>query len=153
MLKLPADVLDQVAQGKLTLGHAKALLVLAAAPAGDGSGGASDPLGQEYSGQDGAARRAELISAVAFKVVNGELSVRKTEELVTAVLTGDKKKEEKPAPPVDPNVKNAQEKLQAALGMKVVIEDHKGRGKVVISYSSLDDFDVLLKSFGAGGER
>jgi ParB family chromosome partitioning protein len=140
VLKLPADVLEQVAAGTLSLGHAKALCTLTGVEG-------------DAAGANEAAKRAEMISAVAFKVIHGGLSVRKTEELVTAVLTGDKKKEEKWVPPVDPNVRDAAEKLQAALGLKVVIEDHKGRGKVVIAYSNLDDFEVLMNSFGPRGIR
>jgi ParB family chromosome partitioning protein len=74
--------------------------------------------------------------------------VRKTEELVNFVLHGKPKKLEKPAPPVDPNVRDAQGQLQHALGLKVTIEDRNGKGKVIIEYSNLDDFEVLMNSFG-----
>ena len=53
------------------------------------------------------------------------------------------KKEPKAKPPVDPNVRDAQERLQRTLGMKVTIEDHNGRGKVIIEYARLEDFDTL----------
>jgi ParB family chromosome partitioning protein len=39
-----------------------------------------------------------------------------------------------------------QEQLQRALGLKVHIEDHNGRGKVIIEYGRLDDFDTLLET-------
>jgi ParB family chromosome partitioning protein len=55
------------------------------------------------------------------------------------------KREPKPEPPVDPNVREVQERLQRALGLKVQIEDHKGRGKVIIEYAKLEDFDTLLE--------
>ena len=55
------------------------------------------------------------------------------------------KKEPKPEVPVDPNVREVQERLQRALGLKVQIEDHKGRGKVIIEYAKLEDFDTLLE--------
>ena len=45
------------------------------------------------------------------------------------------KKEPKPEPPVDPNVREVEERLQRALGLKVHIEDHNGRGKVIIEYA------------------
>jgi ParB family transcriptional regulator, chromosome partitioning protein len=44
-----------------------------------------------------------------------------------------------------PNVKAAQEKLQRALCLRVRIEDNKGRGKVVIEYARLEDFDSLME--------
>ncbi len=56
-----------------------------------------------------------------------------------------KKKEPKPVAPVDPNVKEVEEQLQRALGLKVHIEDKNGRGRVVIEYSDLADFDGLLE--------
>jgi ParB family chromosome partitioning protein len=46
---------------------------------------------------------------------------------------------------IDPNVRDAQERLQRALGLKVTIEDHNGRGKVVIEYARLEDFDALME--------
>lgn len=121
LLTLPEEVQVAVEDGRLTMGHAKALLTL------------KDP---------------EARSVVAFKVLTQELSVRKTEELVNFVQHGAEKKVEKPAPPVDPNVREAEEQLQRALGLKVTIEDHKGKGRVIIQYSDLDDFETLMNSFG-----
>ncbi len=55
------------------------------------------------------------------------------------------KKDPKPEPPIDPNVREVQERLQRALGLKVHIEDHDGHGKVIIEYGRLEDFDTLLE--------
>jgi ParB family chromosome partitioning protein len=55
------------------------------------------------------------------------------------------KKEPKPEQPLDPNVREVQERLQRALGLKVHIEDNNGRGKVIIEYARLEDFDTLLE--------
>jgi ParB family chromosome partitioning protein len=55
------------------------------------------------------------------------------------------KKEPKAEPPIDPNVRDAQEQLQRALGLKVTIDDHNGRGRVVIEYGRLEDFDALME--------
>jgi ParB family chromosome partitioning protein len=49
---------------------------------------------------------------------------------------------------IDPNVREAQERLQRSLGLKVRIEDKNGRGKVIIEYSKLEDFDTLLETLG-----
>ena len=51
----------------------------------------------------------------------------------------------KPEVPVDPNIRDVQERLQRALGLKVNIDDHNGRGKVIIEYARLEDFDSLLE--------
>ncbi len=36
--------------------------------------------------------------------------------------------------------------MQRKLGLKVLIEDKKGRGRVIIEYSGLEDFDLLLEA-------
>jgi ParB family chromosome partitioning protein len=43
-------------------------------------------------------------------------------------------------------VREVEERLQRALGLKVRIEDHNGRGKVIIEYARLEDFDHLLEA-------
>ena len=120
LLKLPASVQDRVEKGILSFGHARALLAL-------------------YS--------AEEIEKAAQKVVALSLSVRQTENFVQGQIHPEKKlkKEEKPAPVVDPNVREAQLQLQRALGMKVSIEDKNGRGRVIIEYARLEDFDKLVE--------
>ena len=57
------------------------------------------------------------------------------------------KKEPKPEPPVDPNVRDVQERLAARPRPEGHIEDHNGRGKVIIEYARLEDFDTLLEQF------
>jgi ParB family chromosome partitioning protein len=123
LLRLPKGIQTRVEDGELSFGHAKALLAL-----------------QHYPG----------IENVAQRVCSLSLSVRQTENLVQTLLYPEKnKKEPKPEPPVDPNVKEVAERLQRALGLKVHIEDSKGHGRVVIEYSDLTDFDGLLEKLGA----
>jgi ParB family chromosome partitioning protein len=77
------------------------------------------------------------------------MSVRQTESYVQGLLNPEKKKlkgEEKEKQPVDPNVREARDRLQRALGLKVSIEDKNGRGRVIIEYSRLEDFDALLET-------
>jgi len=50
----------------------------------------------------------------------------------------------------DPNVHEAQLKLQRKLGLRVKIEDKRGKGRVVIEYANLEDFDSLMEALGAG---
>lgn len=120
LLRLPQSVQSLVERGQLSFGHAKALLGLNHHP--------------------------ELEKA-AQRVASLSLSVRQTEAMVQGMLYPEKaKKEPKPEPPVDPNVKEVAEQLQRALGLKVRIEDHKGRGRVIIEYARLEDFDALLET-------
>lgn len=120
LLRLPPEVQGKVEAGVLTFGHARALLSL------------EDP---------------EAISKAAQKVVALSMSVRQTESYVQGIVNPEKRKsEEKVKEPLDPNVREARDLLQRALGLKVTIEDRKGKGRVIIEYSSLSDFDELLET-------
>jgi ParB family chromosome partitioning protein len=119
LLKLPTEVQVNVEEGVLTFGHARALLPL------------EDP---------------QSILKAAQKVRALSMSVRQTESYVQKLLSpvpaGQDEQKEKP---IDPNVREVQESLQRALGLKVRIEDKKGRGRIVIEYGQLDEFDRLLE--------
>ena len=121
LLKLPASVQARVEAGELSFGHARTLLAF---------------------------EHAEEIEKAAKRVFDLSLSVRQTETYVQGLLHPERaaKKEAKPEPPVDPNIREVQERLQRALGLKVHIEDHAGRGKVIIEYARLEDFDALLET-------
>ncbi|MGC1421054.1 MAG: ParB/RepB/Spo0J family partition protein [Terracidiphilus sp.] len=119
LLSMPDGVQKLVESNALTFGHAKVLLGLKLHPD---------------------------FEKTAQRVSNLSLSVRQTETLVQGILFPEKnKKEPKPETPVDPNVKEVEEQLQRALGLKVHIEDKNGRGRVIIEYGDLADFDGLLE--------
>src|SRR5882724_4456875 len=86
---------------------------------------------------------AEPISKAAKHVIVQALSVRKTEELVYNLLhpVEKAKKQEKPQ---DPNVREAARLMQQSLGVRVEIDDNKGKGKIVLKYASLEDFDRIV---------
>jgi ParB family transcriptional regulator, chromosome partitioning protein len=119
LLRLPSEVQQKVEVGDLSFGHARALLSL---------------------------ESPESILKAAQKVGALSMSVRQTETYVQGILHPEKKAkaEEKAKPPLDPNVREARDQLQRALGLKVTIEDKNGRGRVIIEYSRLEDFDGLL---------
>jgi ParB family chromosome partitioning protein len=121
LLKLPEVVQARVDTGELSFGHAKALLALNHHPS---------------------------ISRVALRIAANSLSVRQAQELVQSMLFPKDAgpKEEKPEPVIDPNVREVKERLQRALGLKVTIEDKNGRGRVIIDYAKLEDFDTLLEN-------
>jgi len=120
LLKLPSTVQARVESGELSFGHARTLLAF---------------------------EHAEEMEKAAQRIVERSLSVRQTESYVQGLLHPEKaaKKDPKPVPPVDPNVREVQTRLQSALGLKVQIEDHNGRGRVIIEYARLEDFDALLE--------
>jgi ParB family transcriptional regulator, chromosome partitioning protein len=119
LLRLPGEVQGKVEAGELSFGHARALLAL---------------------------ENPESVLKAAQKVSALSMSVRQTESYVQGILNPEKRKgEEKVKVPLDPNVREARDLLQRALGLKVSIEDKNGRGRVIIEYSRLEDFDAILE--------
>ena len=123
LLRLPTEVQGQVESGALSFGHAKALLPL------------EDP--------------ATILKA-AQKVTALSMSVRQTESYVQGLLNPEARKSggEQKEKVVDPNVREVQQNLQRLLGLKVQIEDRKGRGRVIIEYAKIEEFDHLLEMLG-----
>ena len=108
------DVKTLVDERKIDMGHARALLALS---------------GTEQS-------------HTAHQVANKGMSVRETEQLVRRMLDPKPKKE---PPKEDPDIKRLQEQLSERLAAAVALQ-HKsdGKGKLVISYNSLDELDGIL---------
>ena len=50
---------------------------------------------------------------------------------------------------VDPNVAEAERELERALGVRVEIRDRGGKGKIVLRYGSLEDYDRVVEMLGA----
>lgn len=123
LLKLPLDVQYHLDSGELSFGHAKALLALP----------------------------REKISTAAWKVVHLHLSVRSTEKYVQSLINPEMVAKPADLPEqrmVDPNVREAEDQLRRKLGLKVKIEDKQGKGKVIIEYAGVDDFDSILRALG-----
>ncbi len=119
LLQLPDDVQGFLREGKLTAGHARALIT------------------------------TENPSDLARKVVSQGLSVRETEALVKreADGAGTPKKERRKAPDKDADTRALESDLSANLQMKVSIEhlDVDGSGNLTIRYRSLDQLDALCQ--------
>jgi len=77
------------------------------------------------------------------RIVNEKnLTVRETERLVQKTLKGEP---EKVIKSVDPDIASLQQRLTDHLGAKVAINDNgKGKGKLVISYTSSDELEGVL---------
>lgn len=119
LLKLPAAVLQHLQEGRLGFSEARVLLQLL---------------------------DTSLIEKIADEAVAKHLSVTQLEELVDRTNI-PMVKEETPqrARWVDPNVRAAQTEMERALGMRVRIRDRKGKGKIVIEYATLEDFDRVVE--------
>ena len=115
LLKLAKPVQEALMRGAVEMGHARALLPL-------------DP-----------ARQIEVANRIAAK----DLSVRETEALVQSLLRGPAVAKSKRT---DRDLARLEEEVSQRLGTTVEIKAaRKGRGKLVLHYSSLDHLDALLK--------
>ena len=118
LLNLQKAVQALVFDGKLEMGHARALLPLEA-------------------------RQQE---SVAKRVADRALSVRQTEQLVNAILHPTGKARRRHG--TDRDIARLDEELSEEIGTQVEIKPgKKGAGKLVISYSSHDHLDELLSKF------
>jgi ParB family chromosome partitioning protein len=121
LLKLPEPVQKYIAAGDLTFGHAKALSAL----------------------------EPEQAIVATQRILALHLSVRATETYIQNLIHPENApKAEKPPVVQDPNVREAEDKLRRSLGLKVHIDDKNGRGKVIIEYSGVEDFDAILTALG-----
>lgn len=116
LLDLEPLVKESVDRGELEMGHARALLALTGAR------------------QVTASRR----------VIDEQLSVRQTEQLVRHLLSGDTLTK-KTKPTLDPDIRRLQDSLSEKLGAKVELQHGKGKGRLVIAYNSLDELDGILE--------
>ena len=116
LLGLTPSVRAMVESGKLSAGHARALLTL-------------DPQTQE---------------SAAAAVVDGGLSVRQTEALVKR-LTAQEKPKPQPPTGVDYTAE-AQRDLSSRLGRGVKIVNGRKKGRIELEYYGLDDLNDLLEA-------
>jgi ParB family chromosome partitioning protein len=120
LLKLPEDVQELLRAGRLEFSHARVLLKLVDLP---------------------------QASHVAKLALEKDLTVHKLEEMVERInVPFPAMAPASPEQPrIDPNVRAAQEELERQLGVRVRIQDRKGKGKIVIEYGSLEDFDRVVE--------
>ncbi len=115
LLNLPTQIQEAVSAGKLSMGHARALL----------------SIEDEY-------RRLNIFK----KTVKDKLSVRELENMIGRKASV--KKHLKKHSHRDPHMVEIEEKLQRALGTKVRIQHKAKRGNIQIEYYSLDDLERLV---------
>jgi ParB family transcriptional regulator, chromosome partitioning protein len=128
LLKLPREVMQMLAEKRLNFAQARELLKL---------------------GED------DRIAEAALYAVKKGMNIEQIEMLVLRMdglldplpdMPGVKKKERTGgARWVDPNVRAAQLDLERLLGMRVRIRDRKGKGKIVIEYSTVDDYERVVE--------
>jgi ParB family chromosome partitioning protein len=118
LLKLPQEVRTEVADGRLSMGHARALLAV----------------------PDEASQRQ-----VAREVIARNLSVRETEAMVKRVSQNPPPAPRAAQPGSDVHTRAAEEKLRMALGTRVRINRRGKGGKIEIDFGSEDELQRLYE--------
>jgi len=129
LLKLPREVMQMLAEKRLNFAQAKELL----------------KLGEN-----------DRIAEAALYAVKKGMNLEQIEMLVLRMdglldplpdMPGVKTQAKKSSGGrwVDPNVRAAQMDLERTLGVRVRIRDRKGRGKIVIEYSTVDDYERVVE--------
>lgn len=122
LLQLPEEVLWYVRNGKLTAGHARALVT------------------------------APNAGALAEQAYNEGLNVRQVEALARRAAEAPKPVKAKPAPSEEgtADVAALQQDLADALGLSVQLNDRAGKGEMTIRYGSLEQLDDLCRRLMRG---
>ena len=118
LLNLPDEIQKMIKDGKISLGHAKAL------------------MGVENK---------ELAQEVAKQIIAQDMSVRQTESYIASLYKEKKgKKPTKEEIELKRYIKSLEESLSSELGTKIKIVNKKNKGKIEIPYSSAEDFDRII---------
>lgn len=132
LLDLPDSVQAMVMSGRLSAGHARALLGLEGSP---------------------------MLVRLAERVAAAGLSVRETEELVRrergqdpATVETMRTRAGKPAEQ-DPGLKEISELLSEELDTRVHVSMGRGRGRIVIDFGSADDLVRIWRKIAGRGDR
>ena len=116
LLDLPASVQDMLADGRLSMGHGRALL------------GVDDAQG------------------LAARAVAEKLSVRDIERLATAGRTTARRPRQPKAPgAADADIAVLERQLGDLLGLKVRIAHGAGGGAITLGYATLDQLDMICQ--------
>ncbi len=122
LLDLPDEIRQMLVDGRLTMGHARAILALPT---------------------------DELRRKLANRALAGRLSVREVERLVRKHL--EENPAAKPSARTKPaHITDLEDKLCRHLGTRVSIETKKNgqRGRISIEFDSLDEFDRITEALG-----
>lgn len=116
LLQMPQEILDGLAEGKITEGHTRPLLML----------------------NDRPEEQATLYKEIVFK----KITVREAEQIARTIAK-DRARKKELLP--DPEIEAIENKLQESLGTRVHIDRKNEGGKITIDYFSKEDLDEIIK--------
>jgi ParB family chromosome partitioning protein len=132
LLRLPEKVMNYMLEGRLSFSDAREILRL---------------------------EKPEHIEMVAEEVVSKRLKWDEIEDrvmrlngslpMLPAQAQSGEPGKKTSARWIDPNVRAAQTEMERTLGMRVRIRDRNGRGKIVIEYATVDDYERVVEKLRA----
>lgn len=126
LLNLPQEIINDLSENKLTVGHARPLLAI---------------------------ENEETKLKVARDIISKNLSVRETENLIRKIVEDEKEQapeEKTKAEKLTPIMIDLESQLRSLCGTKVKIKDLGGKGKIEIDYYCADDLDRITALFLRG---
>ncbi|MBY0097563.1 ParB/RepB/Spo0J family partition protein [Mesobacillus maritimus] len=120
LLSLPSKIQTLISDGKISMGHGRALLGL---------------------------RQKEQLQAIAEKIVREGLNVRQLELLIQQ-LNNAVPRETKKKPEKDVFIRAQESQLRERFGTTVTIKQTKNKGKIEIDFFSKDDLERILELIG-----
>jgi ParB family chromosome partitioning protein len=124
LLKLAKPIQQALREGKISEGHARAILGLS---------------------------KAQAQSAALQTILKEDLNVRQTEELVRR-LSGERRSS-RPRPKKSADLSDIEEKLRQALGTRVTLTSSARGGRIVIHYYSDEELNALVERFLEGHQE
>jgi ParB family chromosome partitioning protein len=129
LLRLPEEVMGYLLSGRLSFSDCREILSL---------------------------ENEEHILQVATEVVEKKLKWDDIEDRVARLngflpmlpgqtVPGEPQKKSRGSRWIDPNVRAAQTDMERTLGVRVRIRDRNGKGRIVIEYASVDDFERVVE--------
>ncbi len=119
LLNLPEEIRGDIIEGRLSMGHARALLGI---------------------------EEEEMQLKLARRAMQEELSVREIEKWVRELREGIQVEEVVRTKQVDPQISFIENEMTKVLGTKVKIKARGLKGKVVIDYYSQEDLDRIFNA-------
>ncbi|KKO20591.1 MAG: hypothetical protein DCC43_03160 [Candidatus Brocadia sp.] len=121
LLDLPQDIQEYVSRGTLSMGHARAILTV-----GD----------------------CEIQRDLCERILKDGLSVRDVEEIAALGKKQTKPKKLASAKASTPHIEDLEDRFRRFFGTKVTIKERNGKGKILISFHSSDEFSRIAHALG-----
>lgn len=121
LLSLPAKIQELISEGKISMGHGRALLAL---------------------------RHQAKLPVLVEKVINESLNVRQLEKLVQQLNENVPRETKKPEKKKDVFLQEREHSLRERFGTAVHIKQTKNKGKIEIEFFSQEDLERILEMLG-----